>query len=302
MNLNQLEYFVCAAETLNFTKAAEKCFISQTAMTQQIKALENTVGVALFDRDNHHVSLTTAGKVYLNEARVILNRSNHALRIARLASDGLTGDIRIGYVRGYGHNDLRDFLKNFHNGYPGVNLHLIRDNTEALMEEIHNENCDLAFSVMPSLQENMKEDRNYLFLQSYPLMVVVYDNHPLANREALIYKELEGETFIWMDSSHYEEKLEQELASSQGKGSYYAKKLDVESDPETLLLRISVGLGISILPEFVLQTYRQTSNVRAIPLLKEDGTVETVDFHAVWAKENNNPVLGNLIEMLKEMS
>jgi len=91
MNLNQLEYFISAAETLNFSKAAAKCFISQTAMTQQIKALEKTIGVPLFVRDKHHVELTTPGRVYLGEARAIIERSNQALRLARLASEGLTG-------------------------------------------------------------------------------------------------------------------------------------------------------------------------------------------------------------------
>jgi len=69
MNLKQMEYFVAAAEQLNFTRAAKKCFISQTAMTLQIQSLEEKIGVPLFVRDKHHVELTAAGKVYLNEAR-----------------------------------------------------------------------------------------------------------------------------------------------------------------------------------------------------------------------------------------
>ena len=66
MNLKQMEYFVAAAEQLNFTRAAKKCFISQTAMTLQIQSLEEKIGVPLFVRDKHHVELTAAGKVYLN--------------------------------------------------------------------------------------------------------------------------------------------------------------------------------------------------------------------------------------------
>lgn len=61
MNLNQLEYFISAAEHLNFTKAAKECYISQTAMTQQMQALEKTLGVKLFTRDKHHIELTPAG-------------------------------------------------------------------------------------------------------------------------------------------------------------------------------------------------------------------------------------------------
>ena len=74
MNLKQMEYFVAAAEQLNFTRAAKKCFISQTAMTLQIQSLEEKIGVPLFVRDKHHVELTAAGKVYLNEARAVLRR------------------------------------------------------------------------------------------------------------------------------------------------------------------------------------------------------------------------------------
>ena len=87
MNLKQLEYFVSVAETLNFTKAAKKCFISQTAMTQQIRALEEGIGAALFIRDKHHVELTPAGRVFMNEARVILARAEEAVKLARSAAE-----------------------------------------------------------------------------------------------------------------------------------------------------------------------------------------------------------------------
>ena len=85
MNLKQMEYFVAAAEQLNFTRAAKKCFISQTAMTLQIQSLEEKIGVPLFVRDKHHVELTAAGKVYLNEARAILVRAEEAAKLERKA-------------------------------------------------------------------------------------------------------------------------------------------------------------------------------------------------------------------------
>ena len=68
MNQNQLKYFVAAAESRNFTKAAEQFYISQTAITQQIRLLEQTLGCALFDRSTRPVSLTGAGETFLGEA------------------------------------------------------------------------------------------------------------------------------------------------------------------------------------------------------------------------------------------
>ena len=101
MNLKQMEYFVAAAEQLNFTRAAKKCFISQTAMTLQIQSLEEKIGVPLFVRDKHHVELTAAGKVYLNEARAILVRAEEAAKLARTAAEGIAGELTIGFIRGY---------------------------------------------------------------------------------------------------------------------------------------------------------------------------------------------------------
>lgn len=79
MNLNQLKYFVTLAETQSFTKTAEQYYISQTAVTQQIKALEQTLGCSLLDRSTRPASLTPAGSVFLLEAKAILERMNHAI-------------------------------------------------------------------------------------------------------------------------------------------------------------------------------------------------------------------------------
>ncbi len=75
MNTKQLEYFISVAENLSFTKTAEKFYISQTAVTQQIKSLEEQINVTLFTRSKRHVELTPAGKVFLSEARTIIKIS-----------------------------------------------------------------------------------------------------------------------------------------------------------------------------------------------------------------------------------
>ena len=127
MNLNQLEYFVCAAHHLNFTKAAKECYISQTAMTQQIQALERTLEVQLFIRDKHHMELTTAGKVYLKEAKAILKRSDEAIRLARMASTGMDGELSVGFISGFGQSDCYELLRGFHEAFPNIKLKFLRN-------------------------------------------------------------------------------------------------------------------------------------------------------------------------------
>ena len=99
MNRNQLRYFVAAAEHRSFTKAAEQYYISQTAVTQQIQQLEQSLGCELFDRSTRPVSLTSAGSAFLQDAKAILERMSRAQERVHDAATGLTGTLRVGYVR-----------------------------------------------------------------------------------------------------------------------------------------------------------------------------------------------------------
>ena len=114
MNINQLRYFVSAAENCSFTKAAAQYFISQTAVTQQIQALEETLGVVLFDRSIRPISLTPAGKLFLVDAKAILERVNHSINRVQEASVGFVGNLRIGYTKGYERSRLSNTLRAFH--------------------------------------------------------------------------------------------------------------------------------------------------------------------------------------------
>ena len=130
LNLNQLQYFVSVAETGSFTKAAAIHYISQTAITQQIRSLEETVGTKLVDRNSRPAVLTAAGKVLLKEAREILGKMDAALSKTREAATGLQGELRIGYTKGYEHSELPKHLRQFHHTYPNVLLSCYRCDTD----------------------------------------------------------------------------------------------------------------------------------------------------------------------------
>ncbi len=297
MNINQLEYFICVAECLNFTKAAAKCYISQTAMTQQIKALEKKVGVPLFVRDKHHVQLTNAGKVLLSEARTIVEKSDEAMRLARLASDGVRGQLTIGYIRGYGSVGFSSILRNFHSTYPGIQITLVRDNLSGLLGRVDKGECDIVFAVAPQKYQNA--DLNHLFLQSYPVMGVLQKEHPLGDREYLTYSDLEGEKFIMMQPADRAKDQMEESVLIYERGGYLPNVVAVERDPESLLMMISAGLGISIVPEYVIHNQYRNEELKILPMLKSDKTAETVDFHASWSKHSTNSAVERLVEMLK---
>ena len=146
MNINQLKYFVAVAEQRSFTKAAVQYYLSQTAITQQIRALESALGVELFNRNSRPVSLTPAGSIFFKEAKAILMRMETAVSRTRDASAGLVGSIRIGYTKGYERSNLSDRLRLFHRAYPGILLTCYRCDTDMLAAGLLNGEYDLIFT------------------------------------------------------------------------------------------------------------------------------------------------------------
>ena len=146
MNRNQLRYFVAAAESRNFTKAAEQFYITQTAITQQIRQLEDTLGCALFDRSTRPVALTPAGKIFLTEAKAILERMSVAADRVHDASTGLTGTLRIGYVRGYERSNLSVLTRHFRRRNGNVLISFSRCSTDVLAAGLQQKDYDLIFT------------------------------------------------------------------------------------------------------------------------------------------------------------
>ena len=172
MNTQQLDYFIAVAREKNFTKAAKQCFISQTAISLQIKALEKNLGVQLLERDKHHVELTPAGKIYLKEAEEIINKLSEARRLANIASSGIARTLTVGFIRGYEQSNISTVLRNFHENNPNIAIHFLRSNMSTLYEQLENQECDIAYSLLPYYGKT-PEDMNTFFLEKMPLYLTI---------------------------------------------------------------------------------------------------------------------------------
>ena len=150
MNRNQLRYFVAAAEHRSFTKAAEQYYISQTAVTQQIQQLEQSLGCELFDRSTRPVSLTSAGSAFLQDAKAILERMSRAQERVHDAATGLTGTLRVGYVRGYERSDLSTLMRHFHQKNSNVLISFYRCSTDVLAAGLLHQEYDIVFTGPPA--------------------------------------------------------------------------------------------------------------------------------------------------------
>lgn len=294
MNLNQLEYFVSAAANLNFTKAARECYISQTAMTQQIQALEKTLGVKLFIRDKHHIELTPAGSVYLKEARAILKRSDEAMRLARMASKGMDGEMTVGFISGFGQSDCYELLRGFHEAFPSIKLKLLRNTMSGLMELLQRGECDVVFTVQPHQKNYASFNRRYI--RSYPVFAAMSRNNPLAGNNEIECRELIEQPFIIMQPAARSRDEMEEMLWVYQRGGFLPQVVAVEAEPETIMLMVSLELGVCLMPEYIVRPYTKKEELAIIPVMKSDGTAETLNFELVWSADNSNPSVEKLLE------
>ena len=295
LNLNQLRYFVSVAENGSFTKAAMNHYISQTAITQQIHVLEETVGAKLFDRNSRPVALTAAGKVFLKEAREILGKMDAALLRTREASTGLEGELRIGYTKGYEHSDLPKYLRSFHHEYPNVLISCYRCDTDMLAAGLINGNYDIIFT-WDSTNLRQEKALQLQVAEHVPLRVALYANHPLARRKQLTRKDLKQENILFMSPSgtgdSFGDAFYMNLYQQAG---YQPNILLRSSDMESILMMVAAEEGISIVPEYSHPWNIGTENVVFVPLAGED---ETEEILIAWRKDDDNPALKHFIHGL----
>ena len=296
MNRNQLKYFVAAAETRSFTKAAEQYYISQTAVTQQIRLLEESLGCTLFDRSTRPVSLTPAGKTFLLDARAILERMSRAAERVHDASTGLTGTLRVGYVRGYERSDLSVLMRRFHQQNGNVLITFYRCSSDTLAAGLMHQKYEIIFT-WDSTNLKTQEDISYRTVEKAGLVVAMYAGHPLAQRRQLRRQELRGENILYMSpdaaDDSYGDALFMHLYQEAG---YKPNILFRSADTESILMMVAAEEGISILPDYCTDKLYNADNLAFVPLV---GVGEEEEIIAAWQSGNANPALGRFLAALE---
>lgn len=192
MEARQLRYFVTTAETLSFSEAGRRHYLSQSALSQQIKALENELGTQLFVRSTHSVILTESGQHLLKYARAaILSLDECTARMNDI--NGLhCGDLRIGLTASH-EPFIRETGIEFLKAYKDIRTSVCYSTIDNLMQKLRAHELDMVFSVMPS--GNM-EGVDYEYLLDYKLSAIMRTCHPLANRDMLSFDDLRAQRLV----------------------------------------------------------------------------------------------------------
>lgn len=287
MTSNQLKYFVTAAETLSFTEAGKRHFISQTAITQHIQSLEEQLGVKLFVREKKRVQLTPAGEIFYMEAKAILERTRLAVDRARNAADGISGSLRIGYVKGQGFSLISPLIRKFYLQNPSVIFSLFRQAHLDLLMNLEQNRLDFVFNI--AYGDTDLNGFSFKKISSDRLYAVLPPGHPYAQLSSIRRYDLRSEPFLL--TKYYDDPAAKKYGSiipdKFGESGFIPKVVARSSDAETLMILVSAGIGITILPESIVRTLGPSTDLSVIPL---EGEHEHVDVLAIWKSDSANPV------------
>ncbi len=294
MHLRQLEYFAAVSETLNFTKAAQQFYISQTAVSQQIRALEEELGVRLFNRTNRSVELTPAGKIFLEDARAILRRANDACIRAKQAETVFTGTLALGFVKGFEKNFPSDLLAEFREHYPNIALRFLRENVSELYDALLEGDLDLAFNIRYSMDD--LDDLETRLIREYPLLAVMPASHPLAHRTSIRREELKGFPLVDIKKSDSRYGEMSTILRAFTSAGFLPPVSYVSDDIETSILAVTAGLGYALLPSYITDTIPMREKVIAVPI---EGEEKQIPIIAAWRKDDQNPALQYFLEDIR---
>ena len=241
MDLYQLRYFLAVAETGNFTKAAQRSFISQPSLSQQILNLEEEFGQKLFHRLGRMAVLTEAGKTLVDGARRILSEADHTL--GELKKDPLLGPkVTVGAIPTVAPFFIPAIMAHCHANDVRLNLHTQEDFSRPLIDALLEGRLDWALLSLPLNESRLHVEKLY----SEPLWLAVGAQHPLATAPRVTIPDLRHETFIQLgDASTLTAKIQ-----------LYCGDYDFEprighrcGQLATVKTLTAMGLGVSVLPQ-----------------------------------------------------
>src|SRR4051812_18815859 len=243
MELRQLRYLVALAEERNFTRAAISAHIAQPALSQQIRRLEDELGLALVERTTRRVSLTDAGELLVVRARRILAELEAADSELQALKGMHTGHVTVGTMHTMGPVDLSLALALFHERHPHVEFTVREQSSEEMAEMLRVDELDLAF-----LSVTERVESHGLGLQrllSEELVAVLPRQHRLGRRRQVRMAELAGEHFI----SFREGARLRELLVAAGRHAGFTPQVTLESNESERIGRlVARGLGVALLP------------------------------------------------------
>lgn len=290
--LKQIRYFLAVVDSGSFTEAAERCFISQSAISQQISALEKDFGVELMKRERRKFTLTPAGEYLYRQGHALVRQAEELRReTIRIGSDG-EAQFRIGYLDGYEGTALRETLTEYTELYPELKLSLAKYSHEDLFRHISDDEIELVLSYQRRAFSSEYVNHHLMYV---PCAVELPARNRLASQDVIHTDELREMPCILvarrdqqeLESSFYRDVL------GIGREFYFVETMD------DARLSVLGGRGFLPLPNLNGAAV-QDGGIRRIPVLRASGKPIQFNFCAFWKRAGTNYYIEEFVTLLHE--
>jgi len=259
MNIKDLRYLVALAEHNHFGNAASACFVSQPALSMQIKKLEETLGVQLLERTNKSVRLTEPGKVIAERAHAILNQVDEVRDIARNAKDPFSGEFKLGIIPTLAPYLLPHIMPQLVKHYPKLRFYLMEEQTALLVEKLKQGKIHAAILALPTTEKSFAS--HALFEEEF--MLAVPPRHELAKLKQIKPDHLQNINLLLLEDGH--------CLRDQALTFCHRMKVQESQDfratsLETLRHMVAAGVGVTLMPKLACAN---NDSVVYIPFAKQ---------------------------------
>lgn len=281
MELRRIRYFVAVAEELHFGRAATNLGIAQPALSLQISALENELGLKLLARSTRRVELTEAGKVFYNKAHGILNQVSDATLLLQATADNQISSLNIGAIYPATFGVLPHFLTSIDRKFPGIQINIQTGTTESISREIERGNIHIGFLRRTEKISSMR----YHNISTDNYLLAIPKDNPLSEAKIIALGDLRGQKIIGFENTNilYVE-------------TYFKAKFIEHNIQENVVLvcrntlsmtaLITAGFGVGFVPEWASDFPNRNFTLR-----KVEGINLKISLGAAWRKDD--PIANN---------
>jgi DNA-binding transcriptional LysR family regulator len=291
MEVRQLEIFRTLAQELNFTRTAERVHTVQSNVTAQIKALEEELGVPLFDRLGRRVTLTDAGRNFLPFAEQALAAMQQGQRSVQSGAEP-SGPLRVGVPESMLAYRLPQVLRIFHRRFPHVELIFRPQFDEVLPVMLESGKLDMAVCM---IEASPNPAIKSIPLRTERIFLLAHPSHPLAARRTVKASDLAGQSLLLTESGcGYRLRLDRQLAMQNIRPGNVTEFSSVEAIKQCLL----AGMGLGLLPAIVVARELRQHQLEG---LHWAGTPLDIDTHILWHKDKwISPAMAAFMELVQE--
>ncbi|VVO18723.1 LysR substrate-binding domain-containing protein [Pseudomonas fluorescens] len=291
MDLKQLRYFVAVAEELHFGRAAARLFISQPALSFDIKKLESQLDIQLLNRNNKSVSLTNAGQVLLDEARYLLLRAEQAKRLTLRSAQGFAGRLSVGFVNSILYRGLPQAVKAFERDHPDTEIVLTEMNSAEQAQALQRGQIDIGFVHWSKFPESISCE---LILRE-PFLCCLPSSHRLADQSRIDLASLADDDFILFPrtvSPHYHDLI---IARCVAAG--FSPRIRHETRLwQTVVTMVAYEMGVALVPQTLATTWKD-----GVHYCEINGTGALSEIHAIRLAVLPSAAAQSFLEVFKAL-